>query len=173
MIVRLTKPDCKMKNTIFKNTKMKKIFISIVVLIFAFFNSKAQLENPVVWTYTAKKINSKQYELHMTANIQPNWHIYSQDAGEGPEPTSFSFSKNPLVKFDGKIAEIGKLEKAFDPNFNSTLKFYNNKVDFVQKVSLKSIASTVIKGTLTFMVCNDRKCLPPKDVPFSIKIQGK
>lgn len=152
---------------------MKKILISIVVLFFAFLNSKAQLENPVVWTYTAKKINSKQYELHMTANIQSNWHIYSQDAGEGPEPTSFVFSKNPLVKFEGKVVEVGKLEKAFDPNFNSTLKFYNNKVDFIQKVNLKSTASTVIKGTLTFMVCNDRKCLPPKDVPFSIKIQGK
>lgn len=152
---------------------MKKILVSIVVLIFAFLNSKAQLENPVVWTYTAKKITSKQYELHMTANIQPNWHIYSQDAGKGPEPTSFTFSKNPLVKFEGKVVEVGKLEKAFDPNFNSTLKFYNNKVDFVQKVNLKSTASTVIKGTLTFMVCNDRKCLPPKDVPFSIKIQGK
>ncbi len=152
---------------------MKKIIISFVVLFFAFLNTKAQLENPVVWTYTAKKISPQKYELHMTANIQSNWHIYSQDAGEGPQPTSFSFSKNPLVKFEGKVAELGKLEKSFDPNFNSTLKFYNSKVDFVQKITLKSTASTIVKGTLTFMVCNDRKCLPPKDVPFSIKIQGK
>ncbi len=152
---------------------MKKIIIAFVAFFFTFLKGWSQIENPVVWTYSAKKISSKQYELHMTATIQPNWHIYAQDAGEGPEPTSFSFSKNPLVKFEGKVAEIGKLEKAFDPNFNSTLKFYNNKVDFVQKISLKSTASTVVKGTLTFMVCNERKCLPPKDVSFSIKIQGK
>ena len=81
----------------------------------------------------------------MTADIQGGWHVYSQDAGNGPEPTSFVFSKNPLVKFDGKVKEIGKLEKAFDPNFNSTLKFYNSKVDFVQKVTLKAAASTVVK----------------------------
>ena len=69
--------------------------------------------------------------------------------------------------------EIGNLEKAYDPNFMSTLKFYNKKVDFVQKISLKSTASTVLKGVLSFMVCNENKCLPPKEIPFSIKVTGK
>ena len=89
---------------------------------------------------------------------------------KGPEPTSFSFSKNPLIKLQGKVDEKGKLETQYDPNFKSTLKFYNKQVDFVQKISKKSKAPTTLKGTVTFMVCNERKCLPPKDVPFSIKI---
>ena len=152
---------------------MKKNILLSTILLLGFVSCIAQIENPVVWSYSAKKISAKQFELHMTADIQGGWHVYSQDAGNGPEPTSFVFSKNPLIKFEGKVLEIGKLEKAFDPNFNSTLKFYNNKADFVQKVTLKSTASTVVKGTLTFMVCNDRKCLPPKDIPFSIKIPGK
>lgn len=152
---------------------MKKNILFATFLLLGFVSCFAQIENPVVWSYSVKKLSEKKIELHMTADIQAGWHVYSQDAGNGPEPTSFAFSKNPLVKFDGKVQEIGKLEKAFDPNFNSTLKFYNNKVDFVQKATLKSLASTVVKGTLTFMVCNDRKCLPPKDIPFSIKIPGK
>ena len=113
------------------------------------------------------------YELHITALIDGNWHMYAQDAGEGPEPTSFKFTPNPLVKFDGKVKESGKLEKSFDPNFNSTLRFYSKAVDFIQKVKLRSTASTLVKGAVTFMVCNDRKCLPPKEVPFSIKVEGK
>jgi thiol:disulfide interchange protein DsbD len=151
---------------------MKKIILSSILLLFVF-NGFAQVDNPVIWNFTATKTGAKQYELHMTATVEGNWHIYAQDAGEGPEPTSFSFIKNPLAKMNGKIKEIGKLESHYDPNFKSTLKFYNEKVDFVQKVNLKSTANTVIKGSVTYMVCNDRRCLPPKEIPFSIKLDSK
>jgi hypothetical protein len=152
---------------------MKKIIACFSLLFMVLTSVNAQIENPVTWTFTAKKISPKQFELHMTAKIDGNWHLYSQNAGEGPEPTSFQFSKNPLVKLVGKTLEIGKLESMYDPNFKSTLKFYNKQVDFVQKVNVKSTATTNIKGSVTFMVCNDRRCLPPKDVTFNIKLEGK
>ena len=151
---------------------MKKIVTAMFLLLFAGF-ANAQINNPVTWTYTAKKIADKTYELHITATINGNWHLYAQDAGEGPEPTTFKFTPNPLIKFDGKVKEIGKLEKSFDKNFNSVLKYYANKVDFVQKVKVKSSIATVVKGTVNFMVCNDRQCLPPRDVPFTINVGGK
>lgn len=135
--------------------------------------ANAQIENPVRWMYSAKKISDKMYELHLSAILESNWHIYAQDAGEGPEPTTFVFGKNPLVKLDGKTKEIGKLQKEYDPNFKSELKFYSKNVNFVQKVKIKSSIATVVTGTVTYMVCNDRKCLPPKEIPFSIKINGK
>lgn len=152
---------------------MKKILlVSIVSFMFVSVLS-AQIQNPVKWSYTAKKTGDKTYELHMKATLDPKWHIYAQDAGEGPEPTTFSFDKNPLVKFDGKVTESGKLEKAYDPNFKSTLRYYSNEVDFIQKVTVKSAASTMVKGTVSYMVCDDHKCLPPKEIPFSIKLGGK
>lgn len=146
------------------------LFLSMVLFVAA---ANAQIENPVKWSYTAKKISDKTYELHMTANIDANWHLYAQDAGDGPEPTTISFINNPLVKLDGKIKESGDLEKSYDPNFKSTLKFYSKQVDFIQKVKVKSSSNTLVKGTITYMVCNDRKCLPPKEIPFSIKVDGK
>ena len=151
---------------------MKKIYLAGLMLFFAGF-VHAQINNPVLWSYTAKKIADKTYELHITATINGNWHLYAQDAGEGPEPTTFKFTPNPLIKFDGKVKEIGKMEKSFDKNFNSVLKYYANKVDFVQKVKVKSSIATVVKGTVNFMVCNDRQCLPPRDVPFTINVGGK
>lgn len=156
---------------------MNKLYIKKIVLagLMLFFTGfvHAQINNPVLWTYTAKKIADKTYELHLTATITGNWHLYAQDAGEGPEPTSFKFTPNPLISFDGKVKEVGKLEKSFDKNFNSVLKFYTNKVDFVQKVKVKSSVATVVKGKVNFMVCNDRQCLPPRDVPFTINVGGK
>jgi hypothetical protein len=152
---------------------MKKISLSVSLLLLCIGAAFAQIENPVKWSYTAKKISDKVYELHMTATLDGKWHIYAQDAGEGPEPTAFTFAGNPLIKLDEKVKEVGKLEKQYDPNFKSVLKFYSSKVDFVQRVKLKSSAATVVKGTVSYMVCNDKKCLPPKEVPFSIKLDGK
>lgn len=151
---------------------MKKVLL-IITILFTVHLASAQLLNPVKWSYTATKVSDKLYEIHLTAVLEKKWHIYAQDAGEGPEPTSFRFNPNPLVKLDGKVKEVGKLEKQFDPNFNSMLKFYGDKVDFVQRVKLKSSASTLVKGTISYMVCDDKKCLPPKEVPFSVKVPGK
>jgi hypothetical protein len=152
---------------------MKKIILSLVVLFFVA-AANAQIENPVTWTYTAKKISKDIYELHMTATMQSKWHIYSQDLkGDGPVPTSFSFDKNPLIKTDGAIAEVGKLQQEYNKDFQMNVKFYANKVDFVQKIKMKAAAATVAKGKVTYMVCDDKKCLPPKDVAFAIKINPK
>lgn len=146
-----------------------------IFTIFSLFvlSASAQMENPVQWAYSATKLADKTYELHITAILEGNWHIYAQDAGEGPVPTEFSFSANPLVIMDGKVKEIGKMEKSYDPNFKSVLKFYGKKVDFVQKVKLKSNTNTVVNGSVTYMVCNDKRCLPPRDVPFSVKLGVK
>ncbi|RYY47251.1 MAG: hypothetical protein EOO06_12825 [Chitinophagaceae bacterium] len=152
---------------------IKKITFSFLTVLLLSAAAFAQIENPVKWSYTSKKISDKMYEVSITANLDPKWHIYAQDAGEGPAPTTISFTKNPLVSTEGKVKEVGSLEKEYDKNFGSVLKFYSSKVTFVQKVKLRANVSTVLKGSINYMVCNDRKCLPPKDVPFSIKLEGK
>ena len=152
---------------------MKKILLALIVLFSFTGMAFSQIENPVKWTYTSKKLGDKLYELQITATLQPGWHIYAQDAGEGPEATSFTFTANPLFKLEDKVKEQGKLIKEYDPNFKSVLKFYGNKVVFTQKIKMKTAVPTVAKGTVTYMVCNDKKCLPPKDIPFSIKVGGK
>ena len=133
----------------------------------------AQIENPVKWSFSSKKINDNTYELHLTATIDGGWHLYAQEAGEGPVATAFTFGKNPLVAINGKTQEVGKLIKSFDKNFNSELKYYANNVDFVQKVTVKGKAQTKVKGTVEFMTCDDHQCLPPKDLEFAIALGGK
>jgi thiol:disulfide interchange protein DsbD len=151
---------------------MKKIIVAMFLVLFAGL-ANAQILNPVTWSYSAKKIADKTYELHITATIDGNWHLYAQDAGEGPEPTTIAFTANPLITFDGNVKEVGKMEKSYDKNFNSVLKYYAKKVDFVQKIKVRTAIATAVKGTVTFMVCNDRQCLPPRDVPFTINVGGK
>jgi DsbC/DsbD-like thiol-disulfide interchange protein len=152
---------------------MKKISLTLALVVGIIGGAFAQIENPVMWAFTSKKLNAKSYEIQMTATIAPGWHLYAQEAGEGPVPTTFKFVKNPLVIANGKVKEVGSLVKEYDANFQSVLKFYKAKVMFVQTVSVKTAAATVFKGEVEFMVCNDKKCLPPKSIPFSIKLDGK
>lgn len=151
---------------------MKKILLACSFLLLACC-LQAQIKNPVSWTFSSKKLANKLYEVQLVATIAPKWHLYAQDAGKGPEPTSIQFDANPLVVLDGKVLEKGKLEKSFDANFNSVLKYYSSTVTFTQKVKLKSPAATVLKGTITYMVCDDHQCLPPRDIPFSVKLGGQ
>lgn len=149
---------------------MKKIlfFLAAVLVVGAV---QAQL-NPVSWKFTSKKISDKVYEIHMTAVMDNGWHLYSQTQPKNAisMPTKFSFTGNPLVKLEGAIKEVGKMEKFHDATIDASANQYSKTVNFVQKVSLKAAAKTNISGTVTYQTCDDKQCLPPKKVPFKIDL---
>jgi len=134
--------------------------------------AKAQL-NPVSWNFSAKKIDDKTYELHMKANMQPGWHLFSQTQPDDAIaiPTGFVLNKNPLVSYEGRIREQGTLEKFHDKKLDLSANQYSNTVNFVQMVKLKARVKTTVTGTVEYQTCNDEKCLPPRKVNFSIPIQ--
>ena len=132
----------------------------------------AQSGKQVNWTYSAKKIADKTYEVHLTATVNGNYHIYGQEGGDGPISTSFTFTKNPLLLVDGKPKEVGKMKKVYEEAFKSEVRYYEKTVDFVQKVKLRGNNKTNLAGKVEFMVCNDKQCLPPSEVNFSVNIGG-
>lgn len=133
----------------------------------------AQSTKEVSWSYSAKKIADKTYEVHMTAVIGGDFHLYAQDAGgDGPIPTTFTLTKSPLFILDGKIKENGNLVKKFESAWSHDVRYYEKTVDFVQVVKLKSNVKTSLAGKVEFMVCNDHECLPPADVDFKVNIGG-
>lgn len=149
---------------------MKKlVFILALFLV----GGAAFAQNPVSWAFTSKKISDKVYEIHMTATIQPGWHLYSQNqpADAIAQPTSFVFNNNPLLVFEGKVKEVGKLEKYRDETLDVSANQYSNKVNFVQTVKLKGKAKTAVTGKLEFQTCDDEKCLPPKTANFTIALK--
>ncbi|RYF79441.1 MAG: hypothetical protein EOO03_18175 [Chitinophagaceae bacterium] len=149
---------------------MKQLLVLASILIGGL-SLQAQ-QNPVSWTFSAKKIADKKYELHMTATIQKGWHLYSQTQPEDniAMPTEFKLNNNPLLTLDGKIKEEGKMEKFHDAKLELSAHQYSNKVDFVQVINLKAAAKTNVTGTVQFQTCNDEKCLPPKKINFTIDL---
>jgi hypothetical protein len=135
--------------------------------------SQAQVLNPVQWSFTSKKISDKVFEVHLTANIQSGWHLYSQEqpADAISIPTEIVFNSNPLISIDGKPKELGKMEKFKDQRLGISANQYKDQVDFVQKLRLKLNAKTNITGSVQYQVCDDKKCLPPKTLSFNVVLK--
>ncbi|WP_419700327.1 protein-disulfide reductase DsbD domain-containing protein [Mucilaginibacter sp. NFX135] len=148
---------------------MKKVLLVIVALVMCA-GAYAQIETPVRWSYAAKKLNDKEAIVFLKATIQPSWHIYSLNVKDGgPIKTSFEFTPSKLYAPVGKPSEptpVTKYEKAFSMNVS----YFEKEVVFQQKISLKSASATSVTGKLTYMTCNDKKCLPPEDVDFTIPL---
>lgn len=143
----------------------------LLVTIFAV-SAKAQL-NPVSWSFSSKKIDDKTYEVHLTATMQAGWHLYSQVQPDDAIaiPTEFKLNSNPLLSLEGKIKEAGKMEKFHDAKLEVSANQYAGKVDFVQVVKLKANVKTNLTGSVEYQTCDDKKCLPPKTVNFTIPIK--
>ena len=151
---------------------MKKFYLLFLLSVFAL-ALNAQSAKQVQWAYTSKKIADKVYEVHMTATIGPNYHMYAQNAGvEGPLPTVFKFVTNPLIGLDGKVKEDGRLIKKREEVWGGNVQYYENTVDFVQTVKLKANVKTNLAGSVEFIVCNESRCLPPSTIEFKVNIGG-
>ena len=108
----------------------------------------------------------------MTAGIDEGWHLYAMDIGEGgPIATSFTFDEPSGYTLDGKPVAIDKPEVKFDNTFGMNIGMHSEKAEFRQKVTVTQYPVTV-KGFVTFMSCDDKQCLPPRDVDFEIRITG-
>ncbi len=145
----------------------------LTLMLLGFLTSQAQMMNPVTWSFTSKKIGDKMYEVHLTARIQPGWHLYSQNQPKDAIaiPTSFIINANPLFSREGKIRELGKMEKMKDEALGVSANQYSTTVDFVQKVKLKANVKTNFTGKVEFQTCDDKKCLPPKTVSYTIALK--
>lgn len=148
------------------------LFLSITVNA-QFADPNAKIEDPVDWSYRAEKVTDTEYDLVITAKIDKGWHVYSQFIEEGgPIPTSFKFTPSAAYTLKGKVTESPKAVSAFDKNFDMQIAWHKDKVDFRQRIILKA-PSASISGVLEFMVCNDKKCLPPAEEEFKIEVKGE
>jgi thiol:disulfide interchange protein len=149
----------------------KKVVLSFLLLC-CVLGMSAEIQKPVTWSFSSKQISDTEFNLVLTANVDNNWHLYSQFIGEGgPVPTSFKFKPSPDYVLVGKASESPKPHKIFEKVFGMEVAFFEKKATFTQKVKLK-VPATKITGSLEFMVCDDSQCLPPEDIDFSFDVKG-
>lgn len=148
---------------------MHRIGLACLLMMTLVTSSFSQIFKPVKWSFSQEKINDKEYYLVFTAKIDKGWTIYSQfTADDGPIPTAITFEESSGIELLGKANESGKKKEGMDALFGvNVIKFLADK-PFVmkQKVRIKDVSKKV-SGYVTYMACDDEKCLPPTDEEFS------
>jgi len=131
---------------------------------------KGGILKPVTWGFDSKSLGNDEFELTMTANLDKGWSIYSQHTSDdGPVPTAFEFESDNFEAI-GAVEETGDKTEGIDPLFEvNVIKFKKGPVVFTQKVKVTDYSKPV-SGYLTYMTCDDEKCLPPTDVDFSFAL---
>ena len=148
---------------------MKK-FLVVVFSIFSFTTYSQILDNIVKWEFSQKQISETEVELQFKAEIEENWHLYSQDIPETPPATTFTFIINGDTSIK-KIKEPNAIEE-YDSNFEMALKYFVDEAIFKHTIDLSEGDNIKIDGYVDFMVCDDKQCLPPdyEEFNFTLKL---
>jgi thiol:disulfide interchange protein DsbD len=150
----------------------KKLVVALAISIVGWFMPiRAQILEPVKWRFSTEKVGEREFDLLFIADIEPKWHLYSQDIPMSPPATVFSFEPSRAFSLEGKVKEP-KAEEQYDPNFEMKLKWFSKQATFRQRVKLNSDMPVVVKGTIEFMACDDMRCTPPTEQDFQFTLQG-
>ena len=144
---------------------MKKL-LSIVGFLLATIMLQAQILDPVSFRTEFNKVSDDVAEIVFTATIDPGWHIYSTDLGEGgPISASFNLERATGAHEDGKLLPVGNEQAVYDKLFGMDVRYFEKTAKFVQRVRLEG-GTYRLEGYLEYAACNDQNCLPPSEVPF-------
>ena len=144
---------------------MKKL-LSIIGLLLATLSLQAQIFDPVSFKTEFNKVSDDVAEIVFTAKIDPGWHIYSTDLGDGgPISASFNIDKITGAHVDGKLLPVGNEQAVYDKLFGMDVRYFEKEAKFVQRIRLEG-GTYRIEGYLEYAACNDQNCLPPSEESF-------
>ena len=140
------------------------MLVSLVSLL------SAQNFDPVKWDYRIEQISQDEFDIIFKAEIEDGWTVYSLYIEEGgPVPTSIWYESEGVVENKGDAVETGHRKEGMDPIFEmKVIKFLDDE-DYQVRQRVKVLdPSKKLTGYLTYMTCDDERCLPPTDVDFEI-----
>ena len=119
----------------------------------------------------------EEVELRVTMSLNEGWHVYSQDQEEGPggTPTEFQlFAFQGLQSLDDNFAadqlpELKTSDLAESMTIEQSL--YHKTVTWTRKFLVDESATEHgygVQGSVIYQTCTEQKCLPPREVSFSL-----
>lgn len=152
-------------------TNLLKILTALLLLIIATL-SKAEVSDPISWSFKASKIEGNKYEIVFSASIDQGWHLYSISQPEdGPQALAFTFKQTPDFKLIGKVKEVSKATTEFDKIFKLNVSFFEKSATYSQVVELVNADSAEVTGNIEYQACFSGTCTY-LDNDFSINVGG-
>ncbi len=152
--------------------KNRTLFGCVAALCFVM---QAFAQNPVNLSARLEPTQLKPGEkakFVLTVALDPGWHLYSLEQKPPPRSTRIAFEEGGVFLQDGTL-QAPKAKKAFDPNFQIETETYEGAVNFTIPVRVKPDAvagAQKAMAKITFQVCNDTTCLPPRTKPVEVDV---
>jgi len=123
-------------------------------------------QNPVEWSFSLGE-SGDTHAVLAEAKVADGWYIYSQFLDDGgPIPTSITLEGTELV---GDPTESGDQISGFDEYFGMDVTKYAKQASFSQGFKVGENTEQVV-GTVRFMACTSKKCLPPTNVDIVLPV---
>lgn len=130
----------------------------------------------VVWTATTEPSAVRPGDaarVVLAATIDEGWKMYAPDS---PRPSrgvvvTRGTAEGPLTWWGG--LQRSAPEEGYDPYFDATLRYYYGRATLrtAVRVAPDAAAGTyAVSGTVEFMICSPKFCLPPTPVPFETSL---
>lgn len=126
---------------------------------------------PVKWSFNAVPQGNGEVLVQCTAALEDGWHVYALTlpSDQGPIATSIRLHPSEVYERVGEWQEPTPVE-TYDPNFAMVVKYHDGSPIFTQQIRPRQGGAVVVEGEVEYMLCNDKTCLPPVAVPFSLTI---
>ena len=113
----------------------KSVFFFCLLLVTLV--TRAQILEPVTFKTELKKVSDEKVEIVFTGTIDPGWHVYSTDLGDGgPISATFNVDKIQGAEPVGKLKPVGKEVSGFDQMFEMQVRYFEKTAQFVQELKL-------------------------------------
>ena len=129
--------------------------------------------DPVQWSMTSAAEVAKPgatVPLHLTAKIEPGWHLYSLTIPKDLYPTKLTLVDNSAV--DSYTVYQPQPVRAMDPNLKEMVETYSNQAEFWIPATLKNDAAGPVELTaqVRYRACDDKQCLNPRTKTATFKL---
>ena len=139
---------------------MKRFFISFLLVLFTAFTVRAQVMEPVQWTFAINDLNDEEFELVATATIEPQFHIYSTTMPDmAPLPTVFSFEPTEYYEPVGEGRDLTEVPLYYDDVFEVEYKQFSGAASFAQTFKKLKDGPFQLVGELNYQACKDGMCV--------------
>lgn len=150
---------------------MRDVLQSLLLGLCACCSGMAMAGGPVTWTFATKPAGNDTVQLLLTATCEQGWHIYALalPSDEGPLPTMVQVEPQAAFRLVGAPLEPKPVE-AFDPNFGVAVRYHDGAITITQPLLRKTAQAFPVEGAVEYMACNDKTCLPPRTVTFTVDV---
>jgi thiol:disulfide interchange protein len=145
---------------------MRKLLLLAGLLVLTASLAQAQPKQRITWqarlVSTAPVKVGDVVTVELTAQVAPNYHIYSSVPSPKPAglPTALELDAESVgAELAGKLAEQGDFQKRYDDVFETDVYFFEGQVTFRQAVTITAAQAKIV-GYVRYQVCDSVSCTP-------------